>query len=251
MRLILIGSPGAGKGTQADYLVEWLSVPQISTGNILRAAVRDDNTPPGAALKEKMANGELISDKIMIGLINERLVKHDCHKGFLLDGFPRTLAQAIALKHNEITLDAVIDIRVEDSEIVKRMSGRRTHLPSGRSYHVDFNPPVKAGIDDVTGEKLVQREDDHEDIVRRRLQVFHEQTSPVTKFYKEWAESDDESAPEYLSVLGMDSVEHIRAEIRSQLNACLSKNRPNANTPNINRYESNSSLNGKVVPRNN
>jgi len=216
MQLVLIGSPGAGKGTQADYLVQSMSIPQLSTGNILRTAI-EAGSSHGKAVKILMNNGELVPDDIMISLIRERLARQDCANGFLLDGFPRTVAQAVALKKCGTKLDAIIDIHVEDHEIVKRMSGRRVHLPSGRTYHTEFNPPKNSCLDDLTGEKLIQREDDQEETVRRRLQVFHDQTTPVIEYYQTWAESNDNSAPVYIKVSGMGSVLDIRDDIHTQL----------------------------------
>lgn len=213
---MLIGSPGAGKGTQACFLVESLSIPQISTGDILRSVMKS-GTPQGLAIKQIADKGELVSDDIIITLVQERLAMPDCANGFLLDGFPRTVAQAKALKQIGITLDAVVNIEVDDEEIVQRISGRLVHLPSGRTYHTEFNPPKKQGLDDVTGEQLVQREDDQDATVRRRLKVFHEQTQPVVEFYQRLASSIDSSAPKYISVSGVGSVQSIRDEIALNL----------------------------------
>lgn len=216
MRIVLIGSPGAGKGTQAGFLVESLSIPQLSTGDILRSAI-EAGTSEGMAVEKLMKAGELVPDDIMIALINSRLTHSDCADGFLLDGFPRTVAQAEALKQSGIELDAIIYFHVEDHEIVKRMNGRRVHLPSGRTYHTEFNPPKIAGRDDVTGGALVQREDDKEETVRRRLQIFHEQTSPVIGYYQSWAESKEKSAPVFINISGIGDVRKISDNILSQL----------------------------------
>ena len=188
MRIILLGMPGAGKGTQARFLMEKYGIPQISTGDMLRAAVKA-GTPLGVAAKKVMDAGGLVSDAIILGLVEERIKEPDCANGFLFDGFPRTLAQADALKAKAIPLDCVVEIDVDDEEIIKRMSGRRVHLASGRTYHMIFNPPKKVGEDDVTGEPLIQRDDDTEETVRQRLKVYHEQTEPLIKYYSTWANS--------------------------------------------------------------
>jgi len=188
MRVILLGGPGAGKGTQANYIKEKYNIPQISTGDMLRAAVKA-GTPLGVAAKKVMDAGGLVSDAIILGLVEERIKEPDCANGFLFDGFPRTLAQADALKAKAIPLDCVVEIDVDDEEIIKRMSGRRVHLASGRTYHMIFNPPKKVGEDDVTGEPLIQRDDDTEETVRQRLKVYHEQTEPLIKYYSTWANS--------------------------------------------------------------
>ena len=184
MRLVLLGGPGAGKGTQAKRLIQHFEIPQISTGDMLRAAVAS-GTDLGRTVKKIMDSGELVSDHIMIQLVKDRLTKADCQNGFLLDGFPRTVPQAEALKHADIILDYVVEIFVDDEEIVKRISGRRTHLASGRVYHVVNNPPIKPDIDDITGESLIWREDDREEIIRKRLLVYHQQTEPLINYYKE------------------------------------------------------------------
>ncbi|WP_421862035.1 adenylate kinase [Motiliproteus sp.] len=209
MRIILLGAPGAGKGTQAQYITEKYSIPQISTGDMLRAAVKA-GTPLGKQAKEVMDAGQLVSDEIIIGLVKERIAESDCANGFLFDGFPRTIPQADALKEAGVKIDAVVEIDVADEEIVKRMSGRRVHPGSGRTYHVTFNPPKVEGKDDVTGEDLVQRADDNEATVRDRLGVYHEQTAPLITYYKGWAEEDAEAAPSYVYVAGVGSVQDIR-----------------------------------------
>jgi len=206
MRLILLGGPGAGKGTQAKFLTEHYRIPQISTGDMLRAAVKAE-TPLGREAKKVMDAGQLVSDSIILGLVKARIAEPDCANGFLFDGFPRTIPQAQALRDQQTPVDFVVEIAVDDGEIVRRMSGRRVHLASGRSYHVEFNPPRVAGKDDVTGEELVQREDDCEQTVRRRLEVYHEQTEPLVAFYAEWGESGSGDAPHYLQVPGVGTVE--------------------------------------------
>lgn len=218
MRIILLGAPGAGKGTQAQYITEKYSIPQISTGDMLRAAVKA-GTPLGLKAKEVMDAGQLVSDDIIIGLVKERIAEADCANGFLFDGFPRTIPQADALKASGVEIDAVVEIDVADSEIVQRMSGRRAHLASGRTYHVIFNPPKVEGKDDVTGEDLVQRADDHEDTVRERLNVYHSQTAPLIAYYKEWGEKDAATAPAYVYVAGVGSVDEIRDNVFNGLSA--------------------------------
>lgn len=212
MRIILLGGPGAGKGTQAAYITERYGVPQISTGDMLRAAV-SAGTRLGLEAKKVMDAGQLVSDDIIIGLVEERIQEADCAKGFLFDGFPRTIAQAEALREKGIRIDAVVEIDVDDSEIIRRMSGRRVHLASGRTYHVEFNPPQVPGKDDVTGEDLIQREDDHEDTVRKRLTVYHEQTEPLVEYYSGWAAKGDAAAPRYVKIAGIGSVDDIRDRI--------------------------------------
>ncbi|MCP4598102.1 adenylate kinase [Neptuniibacter sp.] len=209
MRIILLGAPGAGKGTQAQYICEKYGIPQISTGDMLRAAVKA-GTPLGVKAKEVMDAGQLVSDEIIIGLVKERIAEADCANGFLFDGFPRTIPQADALKDAGVKIDAVAEIDVADEEIVKRMAGRRVHPGSGRTYHVVFNPPKVEGKDDVTGEDLVQRADDAEETVRDRLKVYHDQTAPLITYYKGWAEEDAAAAPAYVYVPGVGSVEDIR-----------------------------------------
>ncbi|MGQ7842938.1 adenylate kinase [Granulosicoccus sp. 3-233] len=212
MRLILLGGPGAGKGTQASYLTERYGIPQISTGDMLRAAVKAQ-TPLGIEAKKVMDAGDLVSDDIIIGLVKERITQSDCEKGFLFDGFPRTLAQADALKEANIDLDAVVEIDVDGDEIIKRMGGRRIHEASGRSYHVIYNPPKVAEQDDVTGEPLIQREDDKEETVRYRLSVYEEQTAPLKSYYRDWADTGDDAAPAYVHIPGIGSVDDIKQRI--------------------------------------
>lgn len=207
MRIILLGSPGSGKGTQAQFITEKYDIPQISTGDMLRAAVRE-GTPLGIEAKKVMDAGGLVSDDIILGLIKERIAQPDCQNGFLLDGFPRTIAQAEGLAAMNIVIDHVIEIVVEDEEIVKRMSGRRVHPGSGRTYHVAFNPPKTAGIDDVTGEPLIQRDDDQEDTVRKRLSVYHEQTKPLVGYY-----SAVGGKTHFASIAGVGSVDEITQKI--------------------------------------
>ena len=211
MRLILLGPPGAGKGTQAAYITEHFGIPQISTGDMLRAAVKAGSAL-GIAAKKIMDAGGLVSDEIIIGLVKDRLTQPDCSKGYLFDGFPRTIPQADALKHAKVGLDFVVEIAVPEQDIIERMSGRRIHPGSGRSYHVRFNPPKVAEQDDVTGEKLVQREDDKEETVRHRLQVYRDQTRPLIDYYSSWANADA-SAPRYRKVQGVGSVDEIKAHI--------------------------------------
>ncbi|QEW05551.1 adenylate kinase [Nitrincola iocasae] len=216
MRIILLGAPGAGKGTQAQFITEKFGIPQISTGDMLRAAVKA-GTPLGIQAKKVMDEGGLVSDDIIIGLVKERITEADCANGFLFDGFPRTIPQADALKEAGVKIDAVVEIDVDDEEIIKRMSGRRVHPGSGRTYHVTFNPPKTEGKDDVTGDDLVQREDDQEDTVRQRLNVYHDQTKPLINYYKSWAEQDAATAPTYVYVAGVGSVEDIRDKVFSSL----------------------------------
>jgi adenylate kinase len=215
MRLILLGGPGAGKGTQANYIKEHFGIPQISTGDMLRAAVKA-GTALGQEAKKIMDAGGLVSDDIIMGLIKERLQQADCKPGYLFDGFPRTLAQADAMKEDDIAVDYVVEIAVPDEEIIKRMSGRRVHLASGRTYHVVFNPPQVEGKDDATGEPLIQRDDDKEETVRKRLQVYHDQTEPLIGYYTSWAESDP-GAPRFVKVHGIGTVEEIRDRILAAL----------------------------------
>ncbi len=216
MRAILLGGPGAGKGTQATYITERYGIPQISTGDMLRAAVKA-GTPLGVEAKKVMDAGQLVSDEIILGLVKERTQQSDCAKGFLFDGFPRTLAQADALKSQGLDIDFVVEIDVDDEEIIKRMSGRRAHLASGRTYHVIYNPPAVEGKDDVTGEDLVQRDDDQEETVRERLRIYHEQTEPLIKYYSSWADSGEANAPQYLKVDGIGKVDEIRDTIFNAL----------------------------------
>ena len=216
MRVILLGGPGAGKGTQANYIKEKYNIPQISTGDMLRAAVKA-GTPLGIEAKKVMDAGGLVSDDIILGLVEERTKEPDCANGFLFDGFPRTLAQADALKDKGVPIDCVVEIDVDDEEIIKRMSGRRVHLASGRTYHVVFNPPKEEGKDDETGEPLIQREDDQEDTVRQRLAVYHEQTEPLIEYYSKWADSGEAGAPRYVRIDGIGKVDEIRDAIYAAL----------------------------------
>jgi adenylate kinase len=212
MRVILLGGPGAGKGTQANYIKERYNIPQISTGDMLRAAVKA-GTPLGIEAKKVMDAGGLVSDDIILGLIDERLKQDDCKNGYLFDGFPRTLAQADALKDKGVAVDAVVEIDVDDNEIIKRMSGRRVHLASGRTYHVVFNPPREEGKDDQTGEPLIQRDDDQEATVRARLEVYHKQTEPLIHYYSKWAAEGGAGAPKYVKINGIGKVDAIRDAI--------------------------------------
>jgi adenylate kinase len=209
MRLILLGPPGAGKGTQATFIKEAYGIPQISTGDMLRAAVKA-GTPLGVAAKKVMDSGTLVSDDIIIGLVRDRLREPDCANGYLFDGFPRTIPQAEALREAGVRLDYVLEIDVPDSSIVERMSGRRVHVASGRTYHVLFNPPKATGRDDVTGEELIQREDDKEETVKHRLAVYHAQTEPLVAYYAKWGAEGDPLAPKYRKVNGLASVEAVR-----------------------------------------
>ncbi|MFC6632140.1 adenylate kinase [Microbulbifer taiwanensis] len=216
MRIILLGAPGAGKGTQAQFITEKFGIPQISTGDMLRAAVKA-GTPLGLQAKDIMAAGKLVSDDLIIALVKERIAESDCANGFLFDGFPRTIPQAQALLDADIAIDHVLEIAVDDEEIVKRLSGRRVHEGSGRVYHVVYNPPREEGVDDVTGEALVQRGDDTEETVRNRLSVYHEQTEPLVGFYRELAERSPESAPKYSKVMGIGSMDDIREKVFAAL----------------------------------
>jgi adenylate kinase len=217
MRLILLGAPGAGKGTQAAFLCKHYGIPQVSTGDMLRAAVKA-GTPLGVAAKKVMDSGALVSDDIIIGLVKERIAQPDCANGFLFDGFPRTIAQADAMKAAGVKLDAVLEIDVPDQAIIERISGRLFHTPSGRSYHVLFNPPRVDGVDDVTGEPLIQRDDDKEATVRKRLQVYQDQTRPLVAYYSRWAEQGDAGAPRYRKIDGTGSVDAITARALEALN---------------------------------
>ncbi len=212
MRLMLLGGPGAGKGTQAAFIKEKFGIPQISTGDMLRTAVKA-GTPLGIAAKQIMDAGKLVSDDIIIGLVKERIQEPDCTKGFLFDGFPRTIPQADAMKAAGVKLDYVIEITVDDKEIIERISGRRVHAQSGRSYHVKFNPPKVSGKDDVTGEELVQRDDDKEETIKNRLEVYHSQTEPLLTYYSQWANNQDAMAPKYIRIPGIGKVEEIRDRI--------------------------------------
>lgn len=216
MKLILIGPPGAGKGTQANFIITKYGIPQISTGDMLRAAIKA-GSPLGVAAKKVMDQGALVSDDIIIGLVKERLKQPDCQRGYLFDGFPRTIPQAEALRAAGVPLDFVLEIDVPDEEIVARMSGRWVHLSSGRTYHVKFNPPKVPGKDDATGEALTQREDDKEETVRKRLQVYHSQTEPLVEYYGKWAGQGDALAPKYKKISGTGGVEEIRERAFSAL----------------------------------
>jgi adenylate kinase len=216
MRLILLGGPGAGKGTQANYIKEKYQIPQISTGDMLRAAVKA-GTELGMKAKEYMDSGGLVPDEVIIGLVKERIQEPDCQKGFLFDGFPRTIPQADAMKDAGVVIDAVVEIDVPDEEIIKRMSGRRAHLASGRTYHIVYNPPKVEGQDDVTGEPLVQRDDDKEEVVKKRLDVYHAQTEPLVEYYKKWASANEPGAPQHIRIEGVGKVDEIRDQIFSSL----------------------------------
>lgn len=208
MRLILLGPPGAGKGTQANFIKNKYNIPQISTGDMLRAAVKA-GSELGLKVKSIMESGGLVSDDIIINLVKERLTEDDCKNGYLFDGFPRTIPQAEALKEAGVDLDYIIEIDVPQDEIIDRMSGRRVHPASGRSYHIKFNPPKVAGKDDETGEDLIQRDDDKEETVRKRLQVYEDQTRPLVDYYSKWAESGDPKAPKYIKINGVGDVDSI------------------------------------------
>ena len=209
MRLILLGAPGAGKGTQAKFICEKFGIPQISTGDMLRAAVKA-GTPLGVAAKKVMDSGGLVSDDIIIGLVKERITQADCTQGFLFDGFPRTIPQAEAMKQAGVKLDYVLEIDVPFEAIIERMSGRRAHVASGRTYHIKFNPPKVAGVDDVTGEPLIQRDDDKEETVRKRLDVYNAQTRPLVDYYSQWAKNQADAAPKYRAISGLGTVEEIK-----------------------------------------
>lgn len=217
MRIILLGGPGAGKGTQAAYITEKYNIPQISTGDMLRAHVKS-GSELGVAAKKIMDAGGLVSDDIIMGMVQDRITQDDCANGYLFDGFPRTIPQADALKEGGVEVDAVVEISVDDSEIIRRMGGRRVHLASGRTYHVVFNPPKEEGKDDQTGEPLIQRDDDQEDTVRARLNVYHEQTEPLISYYTNYANSGTDNAPTYVKVNGIGGVDEIRDRIFDGLN---------------------------------
>ncbi|WP_100639992.1 adenylate kinase [Marinobacter salexigens] len=216
MRIIMLGAPGAGKGTQAQFITERFGIPQISTGDMLRAAVKAESEL-GLQVKEVMATGGLVSDDIIIALIEERIKQADCKNGYLLDGFPRTIPQAEALKDQGIVIDYVVEIAVDDEEIVSRLSGRRVHESSGRIYHVKYDPPKVEGKDNETGEPLMQREDDKEETVRNRLKIYHDQTAPLIGYYQNLAKTEPEVAPEYVSVEGVGSLDDIREQISARL----------------------------------
>ncbi len=218
MRLILLGAPGAGKGTQATFICRKYDIPQISTGDMLRAAVKA-GTELGLQAKKVMDTGGLVSDDLIINLVKERIAQPDCAHGFLFDGFPRTIPQADAMKAAGVKLDFVLEIDVPFEAIIERMSGRRSHAASGRTYHVKYNPPSKEGVDDVTGEPLIQREDDKEETVRKRLEVYNAQTRPLVDYYSQWAKNDSANAPLYRAISGMGSVDDITGRAMNALNA--------------------------------
>jgi len=218
MRLILLGAPGAGKGTQATFICQKYSIPQISTGDMLRAAVKA-GTALGLEAKKVMDSGGLVSDDLIINLVKERIAQPDCAHGFLFDGFPRTIPQADAMKAAGVKLDFVLEIDVPFEAIIERMSGRRSHAASGRTYHVKYNPPKVEGKDDVTGEPLIQRDDDKEETVRKRLEVYNAQTRPLVEYYSEWARDDSANAPQYRAISGMGSVDEITSRAMGALNA--------------------------------
>lgn len=209
MRIILLGGPGAGKGTQAHFIRDHFHIPQISTGDMLRQAIVA-GTPMGLAAKSVMDAGQLVSDDIIIGLVKDRIAQADCTQGFLFDGFPRTIVQAEALRSAGITIDYVLEIDVPDSAIIERISGRRVHPASGRTYHIQFNPPATAGVDNLTGEALIQRDDDQEDTVKNRLAVYHAQTEPLVHYYADWSKNTPLTAPKFRKINGLGSVEGIR-----------------------------------------
>lgn len=216
MRVILLGAPGAGKGTQAQFITEQFGIPQISTGDMLRAAVKA-GTELGLKAKGIMDSGGLVSDEIIIDLVKERITQPDCESGFLFDGFPRTIPQADALREAQVNIDAVVEIDVADEEIIRRLSGRRVHPESGRVYHVAYNPPASEGKDDVTGEDLVQRDDDSEETVRKRLEIYHSQTKPLVEFYSAWADDGSAGSPKYIKVEGVGSVDSIKQQVMAGL----------------------------------
>jgi adenylate kinase len=215
MRIVFLGSPGVGKGTQAQFITEQYHIPQISTGDMLRKAIQAE-TPLGIIAKNKMDKGELVSDETMIDLVRERITKPDCAQGFLLDGFPRTIVQAEALKQQGVSLDYVIKICIDDEEVVRRLSGRRVHVPSGRIYHVIYYPPKRENIDDVTGDPLIQRPDDSEATIRERLAVYKKQTAPLIEYYQQWA-AIDPHAPQYIKVDGFGPVGEVRRRVEEAL----------------------------------
>ncbi|MEJ2115695.1 MAG: adenylate kinase [Gammaproteobacteria bacterium] len=216
MRVILLGGPGAGKGTRAKVIEELFAIPQISTGDMLRAAVKA-GTPLGLEAKKVMESGGLVSDEIILGLVKDRIAESDCSNGYIFDGFPRTLAQAESLKAQGVDIDYVVEIDVSDEEVIKRMTGRRVHPASGRTYHIVFNPPKVEGKDDDTGEDLIQREDDSEETVKERLKVYHDQTEPLINYYTSWSNSGESDAPKYRKIGGVDTVDEIRQQIKDAL----------------------------------
>ena len=212
MRVILLGGPGAGKGTQAAFITERYGIPQISTGDMLRAAIRS-GSDLGARAKVLMDAGHLVPDETIVGLVEERIAGGDCANGFLLDGFPRTIAQAAAMRDRGVRIEAVVEISVPDGHIIERMSGRRLHPDSGRTYHIKFNPPAVEGLDDITGEPLVQRDDDREATVRHRLEVYHEQTAPIVEYYREWQRGEPQVAPRVSRIDGLGTLDEVRERI--------------------------------------
>ena len=216
MRIILLGPPGAGKGTQAAFITKHYGIPQISTGDMLRAAVKA-GTPLGLSAKKVMDAGGLVGDDIIINLVKERLTANDCASGYLFDGFPRTIPQAQAMKDASVRLDAVLEISVPDADIIERMSGRRVHVASGRTYHIKYNPPKTAGHDDLTGEPLIQRDDDQESTVRKRLEIYHSQTKPLVDFYQAWVASGDQAAPIVKTISGVGAVDDITRRVLEAL----------------------------------
>ena len=216
MRVILLGGPGAGKGTRAKVIEELFNIPQISTGDMLRAAVKA-GTPLGQEAKKVMDAGGLVSDELILGLVKDRILESDCANGYIFDGFPRTLAQAESLKQQNIEIDYVVEIHVSDEEVIRRMTGRRVHPASGRTYHIEFNPPQNQGKDDETGEDLIQREDDKEETVKERLKVYHDQTEPLISYYKTWSDSGETAAPKFRKIGPVDSVDEIRDQIKNAL----------------------------------
>lgn len=216
MRVVLLGGPGAGKGTQAAFIAGRYGIPQISTGDMLRAAIRSGGAL-GAGAKAVMDSGRLVPDEIIVGLVEERIAAEDCRNGFLFDGFPRTIPQAEVMRARDVQLDAVVEITVSDADIIERMGGRRVHPGSGRTYHVLFNPPAVEGIDDVTGEPLVLRDDDKESTVRRRLEVYHEQTAPIVEYYRRWEKDAPHSAPRVSRIDGLGTLEQVRERVFAAL----------------------------------
>ena len=216
MRLILLGAPGAGKGTQAAFLTKHFDIPQISTGDMLRAAIKA-GTPLGKQVDEVLKSGALVSDDLIIQLVNDRIEQPDCAKGFLLDGFPRTIPQAEALRVANVNIDAVVEVDVADEEVIGRLSGRRVHTASGRTYHITFNPPKNEGEDDVTGEDLIQRNDDKEETIKKRLDTYHEQTKPLVGFYNEWEAKGNLTAPRCVKISGVGTIQEIRERLLAAL----------------------------------